>query len=94
MMAGALASGSSLPVRLLNATPPVDFPAQCIILDREFAQQHLTKGFYLRVQVGPLAVEHVDLEALSLPAARQEAREKGYAPTHWMEIGDRAPMRM
>lgn len=81
-------------MRAFDGTPPADFPAQCIMLDREFAQRHPDKGFYLRVQAGPNAVEHVELDgALSLPTARQVAAKKGYAPTHWMEITDAFPMR-
>ena len=79
----------------LNATSPLDFPKQCIIFDREFAQRHPDKSFYLRVQVSPNEVQTIELEgALSLPQARTSAVRQGYAPTHWMEVSDHAPVRL
>lgn len=81
-------------MKTINATPPAGFPAQCIVFDREFTQRHPDKGFYLRVQADNGDVAHVELTgAFALPQARAMAKEKGYAPTHWMEVKDMAPWR-
>lgn len=81
-------------MRTVDGTPPADFPAQCIILDREFAVRHPDKGFYLRVQVDSNTIAHVELTgAYALTTAKAMAKEKGYAPTHWMEVRDRTPWK-
>lgn len=75
-------------MKIINATPPADFPDQVIIMDREFAKRHPSKGFYLRVKVGDQEVKTIDLDdEATLPGAVAQARIKGYAPTHWMEVG-------
>jgi len=75
-------------MHVIDATPPVDFPDQVIIMDREFAKRHPNKGFYLRIQVGEQDVKTVDLDGeVTLPGAVAAARIKGYAPSHWMEVG-------
>ncbi len=79
-------------MQILNATPPADFPSQCIILDRDLATRHPDKGFYLRVQVSENEVRNVELDGvMTLPAARQVAKAKGFSPTHWMETTDARP---
>lgn len=79
-------------MQVINATPPADFPAQVIVTDKELAQRHPAKAFYLRVAVAEGA-DHVDLDGAVTPVeARRMAREKGYEPTHWMEVGDIRPM--
>jgi hypothetical protein len=79
-------------LNIINATPPADFPNQVIILDKELGRRHPNKAFYLRVQTED-GVEHVDLAGAVTPVeARSMAREKGYAPTHWMMVGDAGPM--
>lgn len=80
-------------MEIINATPPLDFPAQCILLDRDLASRHPTKGFYLRVQVSPNEVQHVELDVLTLPEAKKVAAEKGFKPTHWMETTGTRPWR-
>jgi hypothetical protein len=76
------------PMKIINATPPADFPDQVIIMDREFAKRHPDKGFYLRVKVGDQDVKTVDLNGEStLPGAVAAARAKGHEPSHWMEVG-------
>lgn len=74
------------------ATPPADFPAQVIIMDKELGQRHPAKAFYLRLAVEN-GTDHIDLDGAVTPVeARRMACEKGYAPTHWMMVGDARPM--
>lgn len=78
-------------MHIVNATPPAGLPAQLIVLDREIAQRHPAKAFYLRVQVENGA-QHIDLDGAVTPLdARQLAREKGYEPTHWMVAAEGRP---
>lgn len=79
-------------MNILDATPPADFPAQVVIMDKALGQRHPDKTFYLRVQT-PDGVGHIDLDGAVTPVgARHLAVEKGYTPTHWMLVGDRSPM--
>ena len=76
-------------MKIINATPPEDFPKQVIVMDREFAKRHPTKGFYLRVTTESGGVEQVDLDGeLTLPGAVRCAGMRGFNPTHWMEATD------
>jgi hypothetical protein len=69
--------------------PIPGFPEEMIVFDREFTRA----PFYLRKQVAE-AVELIELDgAMSLPAAKQIAEDKGYAPTHWIERGHREPVK-
>lgn len=75
-------------MKIIDATPPANFPDQVIIMDREFAKRNPEKGFYLRVKIGEQHVETVDLNGeATLPGAVAASRAKGYAPSHWMEVG-------
>lgn len=75
------------------ATPPEGFPAQVIIMDTEAAKRHPDQTFYLRVAGEHGGAENVRLEDAVTPLdARRIARAKGYAPTHWMMLGDALPM--
>lgn len=75
----------------VNGTPPADFPALVVVMDREIARRQPAKAFFLRMQVEG-GVEHVDLDGAVTPLdARKLAREKGYEPTHWMEATDTRP---
>jgi len=75
-------------MNVIDATPPPDFPAQVIVMDREFAKRHPSKGFYLRVKENLVDVKTVELDdELTLPGARAAARKLGFEPTHWMEVG-------
>jgi len=76
----------------IDATPPADFPAQVVIMDKELGQRHPDKAFYLRVQVEK-GVDRVDLDGAVTPLdARKIALSKGYSPTHWMQVGDARPI--
>ncbi|KVD66867.1 hypothetical protein WL22_23735 [Burkholderia ubonensis] len=78
-------------MQIVNATPPAGLPALLIVLDREIAQRHPAKAFYLRVEVENGA-KHIDLDGAVTPLdARQLAREKGYEPTHWMVAAEGRP---
>lgn len=75
-------------MRIVNATPPSDFPDQVIVLDRELAQRHRERGFSLRVQVSKDRVDQVDLDGeTTLPGAVSAAVAKGYFPSHWLVVG-------
>ncbi len=83
---------SEVATRIIDATPPADFPAQVIIMDRDLGKRHPDKAFYLRV-AGASGVEQIRLDGAITPIdARRMAVVKGYAPTHWMEVGDLRPM--
>ncbi len=80
-------------MKITNATPPADFPVQCIILDRELGKRHPGKAFYLRVATAQ-GVDQVDLDGAVTPLdARRIAQEKGYDPAHWMATDDARPWR-
>lgn len=73
----------------INATPPADFPAQVIVLDKDLARRNPAKAFYLRVQEGSGHVTAVLLESeQTLVGAVASAVCMGYRPTHWMESTD------
>jgi hypothetical protein len=77
-------------MNIIDATPPKDFPQQVIVMDREFAKRHPSKAFYLRVgQADSPDVDIVHLDDAVTPVqARNMAVEKGYEPTHWMEVAN------
>lgn len=78
-------------MKIIDSTPPPDFPAQVIVMDKELGQRHPAKTFYLRVQIEN-GVDHIDLDGAVTPIeARRMARDKGYAPTHWMIVGEARP---
>ncbi|WP_020203541.1 hypothetical protein [Cupriavidus sp. WS] len=78
-------------MQIIEATPPTDFPAQVVVMDKEVGRRHPSKAFYLRVAVED-GTDHIDLEGAITPLeARKIAREKGYEPTHWMEVGSIRP---
>lgn len=75
-------------IKIIDATPPADFPYQVIIMDREFGKRNPDNAFYLRVKVSDNEVKTVDLTGeVTLPGAVATARAKGFEPTHWMEVG-------
>lgn len=79
----------------IDATPPADFPKQVIVMDREIAQRHPTKGFYLRIGQDNGDVEIIELDnEVTLVGAVQAAHKKGYQPSHWAEtkIGYASPI--
>lgn len=79
-------------MEIINASPPADFPTQVVIMDKELAERHPSKVFYLRVALEG-GVDHVALDGAVTPVeARGMAREKGYEPTHWMMVRDAQPM--
>src|SRR5690554_3406592 len=80
-------SRSTTMTRVVNATPPADFPHQVIVMDRHIAKRYPEKAIYLRLQKADHQVEVIDLEgALTLAGAREMARSLGHSPTHWIEI--------
>ena len=79
-------------MRIVDATPPADFPEQVIMMDRDLAKRHPEKGFYLRVKDKYGHVSTVDLDNSVTPLdARSKARAQGFEPTHWMEVTDLRP---
>ena len=79
-------------MNIFDATPPADFPAQVIVMDKDLGDRYPDKAFYLRVTLDN-GVDHIDLDGAVTPVhARRMAREKGYEPTHWMVVGDVRPM--
>ncbi len=81
-------------MKIIDATPPENFPPVAIIMDRQLAQRHPAKAFYLRVALPEGGAQHVDLDEAVTPLdARKMARAKGYEPTHWMEVRDLSPTR-
>lgn len=73
-------------MKVIDATPPADFPKQVIVMDREVAMRHPTKGFYLRVGQDNGDVDIIELDCeMTLPSAVKAAHQKGYSPSHWME---------
>ncbi len=77
-------------MKTVDATPPADFPAQVIVMDRELGTRHPDKAFYLRVAVTEAEVRTVDLDGeQTLPGAVKKAVALGFSPTHWMEATDR-----
>jgi hypothetical protein len=81
-------------MQIIDATPPADFPAQVIMMDKELAKTNSKKGFYLRISLPGGEVKHVDLDDMVTPVgARKAARAQGYEPTHWMRVGDLTPTR-
>lgn len=77
-----------------NATPPADFPVQVIMMDTDLAARRPQEGFYLRVteEPGGHVVEAIRLTgAYTVPEARKMAVEKGFEPTHWMDVRAAAP---
>lgn len=73
--------------RLVDATPPEDFPPQCIVIDHGMKQA----PYYLRVHKTEHHVDHIELAdangpAMSLVAAVQICTRDGYHPTHYLEI--------
>ena len=73
----------------IDATPPADFPKQVIVMDREIATRHPSKGFYLRVgqDNGDVNIVKINGE-MTLAGAVKAAHAKGYTPSHWMETTD------
>ena len=70
----------------IDATPPADFPTQVIVMDRELAERHPTKAFYLRVGQDNGDVDIIELDSeMTLVGAVRAAHQKGYKPSHWME---------
>ena len=79
-------------MKIINATPPKDFPSQVIMMDSKFAQRHPSKAFYLRVSKDNGDVDVIDLDdILTVPQARKMAEAKGYAPSHWMDVAIGVP---
>lgn len=80
-------------MKIIDATPPADFPSLVVVMDRALGQKNPNKTFYLRVAKADGHVGHVDLDGAVTPVdARRLAREKGYDPTHWMAADDARPM--
>lgn len=79
-------------MKIIDATPPADFPSLIIIMNKELGKRHPSKVFYLRVALPDGGAKHVDLDDAVTPVdARKMARAKGYEPTHWMEVRDLSP---
>jgi len=71
--------------RLVDATPPDDFPDQVIITDHECKKA----PYYLRVKIEN-GVDHVELSDIEGPVqtlvgAVQVSVAKGYDPTHYVD---------
>lgn len=82
-------STSNAANQTFDGTPPPDFPAQVVIMDRAFARRHPAKGFYLRIGTPQGHVETVRLDNEATPVgARRAAEALGYHPTHWLDVGD------
>lgn len=77
----------------IDATPQADLPAQVVIMDKELGERHPGKAFSLRVQIEK-NVDVVALDGAVTPLdARRIAQDKGYSPTHWMQVGEARPTR-
>ncbi|RQP96544.1 hypothetical protein [Burkholderia stagnalis] len=73
-------------MKLFDATPPIGFPKQVIVLNNDLADRHRDQGFYLRIQASEVRVKVVRLDGeATLPGARNAAVKLGYVPTHWIE---------
>jgi hypothetical protein len=82
-------------MRIIDATPPKNFPGQVIVLDNDLAERQPNKAFYLRVQVSETKVTIVPLDGeVTLPGARNAAVRSGYHPTHWLETRIGYPARL
>ena len=72
--------------RLVDATPPDDFPSEVIFIDHGCPKA----PYWLRVSEGQSCqiVELTDADGavMSLPAAVQAATRAGHNPTHYVEI--------
>jgi len=68
-----------------------DFPLQVIMRDADLGKRFPDKEFYLSIRnLENPDIEHVDLDGAVAPVhARRLAREKGFEPTHWMEISNK-----
>lgn len=74
-------------MKIIEATPPDDFPDQVIMMDKEIADRHPDKVFYLRIRKGNgVDIVHLD-HAVTPLDARTMSRKLGYEPTHWMIVG-------
>lgn len=81
-------SAAATAFRVIDATPPANFPAEVIMLDKELAKREPAKAFYLRV-VRDNGVDTVPLDNAVTPLhARRIAQALGYSPVHWMDVKD------
>jgi len=62
-------------------------PAIMVVMqDKDFAQRHPDKAFYLRVERSPQEVDVIDLPGAVTPLdGRRIARSLGFEPTHWVQ---------
>ncbi len=73
----------------LHASPQTGQDRACLVRQSDGTE----RAFYLRIKV-EAGIEHVDLDNAVTPReARQMAISQGYAPTHWMTVGDLRPTR-
>ncbi len=72
--------------RLVDATPPANFPPEVIIIDHGCVKA----PYWLRVSDGSgcrsIELSDVHGAVMSLPAAVQAATRAGHNPTHYVEI--------
>lgn len=76
------------PMKVFDATPPVGFPAQVVVLDADLAKRMPEAAFYLRVEGGEGVTTLTLTGEHTLPGAIQAAISLGYEPTHWMEASE------
>ena len=77
-------------MRIIDCTPPADFPDQVIMTQSAaFIERHPEAAHYLRIKSDGNNVKVVQLTgAIGTGHARQMAREMGYDPTHWTFPGE------
>ena len=82
-------------MKIIDATPPADYPRQIIICDAEFAKRYQDKFCYLRVaNEDDSGVKVVDLDGAVTPQeARNMAVAMGFDPTHWHDVALVTPIR-
>ena len=80
-------------MRVIDATPPKDFPDQVIIAQNpDFIERHPDAAYYLRVKAGPKKVNvHPLPGAIGPSVARDMARRMGFEPTHYTMPGSGYP---
>ncbi|MBK1902019.1 MULTISPECIES: hypothetical protein [Burkholderia] len=81
-------------MKLFEATPPIGFPKEVIVLNNDLADRHRDQGFYLRVQANDTEVNVVRLTGeCTLPGAREASAKLGFRPTHWIETRIGVPVQ-
>jgi hypothetical protein len=73
-------------MKLFDATQPIAFPKQVIVLNNDLADRHGDQGFYRCMQASAVLVEVVGVDGeATLAGARNAAVKLGYLPTCWID---------